>query len=323
MEHNDMYLLTQAEATKTNNPYKAEATTVPWLGTALSCILRVQGSQAAAAAVGLPSEVLTEGSTIASRNWIIDSGATDHISSSPFNFQRQTNYPLPPVLLPSGATADIVTKGSLPLNSCYYLHDDLATRRMIGLGKQRNGLYYLVKIATKNSMVQPTPPSHQTVCNLTISSTDLWHKRLGHISPKNLTHLISAHPHTAHFTPAPTLHLSRTALRLFQPSPTAPCHHPSHHRPPLLPNLLPYYILTPVVRNPPTPTLHHHVPITSHPYPVTFLGHLNHHHHQFKFVAPAATLLRQPNSKIMSALLFPPTNHPLGSPVPPKVLVFP
>ncbi|KAL3592712.1 hypothetical protein D5086_011352 [Populus alba] len=50
-----------AEATKTNNPYKAEATTVPWLGTALSCILRVQGSQAAAAAVGLPSEVLTEG----------------------------------------------------------------------------------------------------------------------------------------------------------------------------------------------------------------------------------------------------------------------
>nr|TKR99929.1 hypothetical protein D5086_0000187380 [Populus alba] len=126
--------------------------------------------------------------TIASRNWIIDNGATDHISSSPFNFQRQTNYPLPPVLLPSGATADIVTKGTLPLNSCYYLHDDLATRRMIGLGKQRNRLYYLVKISTKNSMVQPTPPSHQTVCNLTISSTDLWHKRLGHISPKNLTH---------------------------------------------------------------------------------------------------------------------------------------
>ena len=66
---------------------------------------------------------------------------------------------------------------------------DLATRRMIGLGKQRNGLYYLVKIATNNSMVQPTPPSHQTVCNLTISSTDLWHKHLGHISPKNLSFL--------------------------------------------------------------------------------------------------------------------------------------
>jgi hypothetical protein len=160
---------------------------------------------------------------IASRSWIIDSGATDHISSSSQSFfQRDNNCSLPPVLLPSGETANIVAKGSLPLNSTYYLHDvlcvptfkvdlmsvsrltrglncsvtffpywcilqDLATRRMIGLGKQRDGLYYLVAIATKKSMVQPSQPLHRPACNLTISSTDLWHKRLGHISPHRLS----------------------------------------------------------------------------------------------------------------------------------------
>jgi len=160
---------------------------------------------------------------IASRSWIIDSGATYHISSSSQSFfQRDNNCSLPPVLLPSGETTNIVTKGSLPLNSTYYLHDmlcvptfkvnlmsvsrltrglncsvtffpywcilqDLATRRMISLGKQRDGLYYLVAIATKKSMVQPTPPLHRPACNLTISSTDLWHKRLGHISPHRLS----------------------------------------------------------------------------------------------------------------------------------------
>jgi hypothetical protein len=124
-----------------------------------------------------------------------------------------TNFLAPPL-----ETTNIVTKGSLPLNSTYYLHDvlcvptfkvnlmsvsclirglncsvtffpywcilqDLATRRMISLGKQRDRLYYLVAIATKKSMVQPTPPLHRPAYNLTISSTDRWHKRLGHISP--------------------------------------------------------------------------------------------------------------------------------------------
>ncbi|KAK0605442.1 hypothetical protein LWI29_026876 [Acer saccharum] len=114
-------------------------------------------------------------SKIASRNWIIDSGATDHISSSSKLFLRKNkSCSLPPVLLPSGDKANIIVKGSLPLNYVYYLHNvlcvptfkvdlisvsrltrglncsitffpywcilqDLATRRMIGLGKQRDG----------------------------------------------------------------------------------------------------------------------------------------------------------------------------------------
>ena len=109
-------------------------------------------------------------SKVASRNRIIDTSATDHITSSSKLLHKNKNCTLPPVLLPSGEKANIVAKGSLPLNSIYYLLDvlsvptlkvdlisvsrlkrglscsvtffpywcilqDLATRRMIGLGE--------------------------------------------------------------------------------------------------------------------------------------------------------------------------------------------
>ena len=132
---------------------------------------------------------------ISSHHWIIDSDATYHISLSPKLFLRKDkNISLPPVLLPSGEKANIVAKGSLSLNFVYYLRDvlcvptfkvdlmsvsrltrgldclvtffthwcvlqDLATRRMIGLGKQRDGLYYLAALTTKkietNSHLSP------------------------------------------------------------------------------------------------------------------------------------------------------------------------
>ncbi|KAI9185245.1 hypothetical protein LWI28_005591 [Acer negundo] len=162
-------------------------------------------------------------SKVASRNWIIDSGATDHITtSSKLFFRTDKNCLLPPVTLPSGESANIVAKGSLPLNSVYYLNDvlcvptfkvdlmsvsrltrglncsitffpywcvlqDLATRRMIGLGKQRDGLYYLVALATRKSVSNSSSPTHRPTCNLAISSTDLWHNRLGHVSPPRLS----------------------------------------------------------------------------------------------------------------------------------------
>jgi hypothetical protein len=65
-------------------------------------------------------------SKVVSHNWIIDSGATYHISSSSKLFlQKNKNGLLSPVLLPSGEKANTVAKGSLPLNSEYYLHDVL------------------------------------------------------------------------------------------------------------------------------------------------------------------------------------------------------
>ncbi|KAI9154455.1 hypothetical protein LWI28_026548 [Acer negundo] len=160
-------------------------------------------------------------SIVNSCNWIIDSGATDHISSlSNLFFCKNKNCSLPSVLLPSGEKANIVSKGSLFLNSVYYLHDvlcvptfkvdlmsvrrltralncsitffpywcvlqDLATRRMIGLGKQNDGLYYMVALTTEKTKI--TSPVNRPACNLTLSSTDLWHKRLCHASPPRLS----------------------------------------------------------------------------------------------------------------------------------------
>ena len=63
---------------------------------------------------------------ISSHCWIIDNGATYHISSFPKLFLcKDKNISLPPVLLLSIEKANIVAKGSLPLNSVCYLHDVL------------------------------------------------------------------------------------------------------------------------------------------------------------------------------------------------------
>ena len=56
-------------------------------------------------------------SKIKARNWVIDSGATHHIASSSTLFCNNKKCALPPVLLPSGETAEIIAKGSVPLNT--------------------------------------------------------------------------------------------------------------------------------------------------------------------------------------------------------------
>ncbi|XP_062014225.1 uncharacterized protein LOC133730695 [Rosa rugosa] len=113
-------------------------------------------------------------SKVVSRDWIIDSGATNHITSSTRLLHKNNNCSLPPVLLPSGDEVDIVAKGSIPLSTMFYLHDvlsvpkfkvdllsDLAMRRTIGLDEQCNGLYYLMALATEKSKTRHLPfPSH-------------------------------------------------------------------------------------------------------------------------------------------------------------------
>ena len=135
-------------------------------------------------------------SYIASRNWIINNGVTDHITSSPNLLHKIKNHPLPFVSLPSGERTKISGQGKFPLNSVYYLHDvlslptfkvdlifvsrlthklncsitfyphwcilqDLATRKMIGLGKQRGGLYYLMEIAMRPPSFTRSSPPHR------------------------------------------------------------------------------------------------------------------------------------------------------------------
>jgi hypothetical protein len=119
---------------------------------------------------------------------ILDSGATDHITSSPnLLVNSRQNSILPPVTMPSGEQAPITSTGTLPLNSVISLKNvlvvpsfkvnlmsisqvtrglnclvtffpywcilqDLATKTTIGLGKQRGRLYYLVALASPTLM---------------------------------------------------------------------------------------------------------------------------------------------------------------------------
>ncbi|KAM5570075.1 hypothetical protein ABKV19_017208, partial [Rosa sericea] len=113
--------------------------------------------------------------------WIIDSGATHHIINSPHLFTSHKNASFPSVSLPSGAKANITMKGSITINNVV-LRDDLATRMMIGVGKRRGNLYYLVALSST------IPTTHPFAGHITISS-DLWHRRLGHPSPARLQFL--------------------------------------------------------------------------------------------------------------------------------------
>ena len=63
------------------------------------------------------------------------------------------------------------------------------TRTTIGLGKQRDGLYYLVALASKKSrpdLRHSTSIASRSSCSHVISYTDLWHRRLGHLSSSRL-----------------------------------------------------------------------------------------------------------------------------------------
>lgn len=86
-------------------------------------ILNHKGSDSSRVNVAVTEPVLSK---ITSCNWIIDSGTTDHISSSQDSLLHKNKYcSLLSVLLPSGEKANIVVNGSLPLTSEYYLHDVL------------------------------------------------------------------------------------------------------------------------------------------------------------------------------------------------------
>lgn len=153
---------------------------------------------------------------------IIDSGATDHITSSPtLLVNSQKNTSLPPVVMPNGDQAPIISTGNLPLSPIIYLKNvlgvpsckvdlmsvsrvtrdlncsvtffphwcvlqDLMTGMTIGLGKQRDGLYYLVAMAA-NKTHHPAQSVHTIKATSSQNtSTILWHRRLGHLSSSRL-----------------------------------------------------------------------------------------------------------------------------------------
>nr|KYP76552.1 Retrovirus-related Pol polyprotein from transposon TNT 1-94 [Cajanus cajan] len=154
------------------------------------------------------------------RELVIDSGATDHIISSPSLLDNsKENTSLPPVVMPNGDQAPILSIGNLPLSPIIYLKNvlgvpsckvdlmsasrvtrdlncsvtffpqscvlqDLMTGTTIGLGEQRDGLYYLVAM---NKLHNPVQSIHTIKFTYTFNlSSILWHRRLGHLSYSKL-----------------------------------------------------------------------------------------------------------------------------------------
>ncbi|CAL9003908.1 unnamed protein product [Prunus brigantina] len=146
-------------------------------------------------------------------SWIIDSGATDHISSSPKLIPKKTTLSNSSVNMPNGSQAHISCLGSVQITPHLKLEDvlcvpgfrvnlmsvskltrhlhclisffptfcimqDLTTKKMIGLGKEHDGLYYLVPV-TEDLLCERGPRIAATALS---STSDLWHKRLGHLS---------------------------------------------------------------------------------------------------------------------------------------------
>ena len=158
--------------------------------------------------------------------WIIDSGATYHITRSPYLLTNPIkNISLPPVSLPSGEKASITSIGNIQLSDLLQLKDvlrvpsfqvdllsvgkvtdglhcsvtffpswcilqDLISKVTIGVGKRRGNLYYLVALASTSSRQNQPSCHHITVF------ADLWHRHLGHPSLGRLQYLANK---TLHF----------------------------------------------------------------------------------------------------------------------------
>lgn len=175
-------------------------------------------------AAGSTSAFDVHANSIYLNSWVLDSGATDHITS---NLSILTHVHSPhshTVNLPNGTSTPITHMGTFQFNSKFSLHDvlyvptfrmnlmsvskltrdlncsviflvdscilqDLDSKKTIGLGRRHGGLYYL-------------QPENLSSVSCQISSTELWHNRLGHPSSsrfKLLQPLLSIKNNVAHF----------------------------------------------------------------------------------------------------------------------------
>lgn len=146
------------------------------------------------------------------KSWVIDTGATDHISCEINKLSNVILDPkIPPVQIPNGATINVHALGQVSLSKrlilenvlgvpdfCFNLLSvskltrdlncalifwsdlcviqDLHSMTPIGVGRMRNGLYYL----------EPRGEGKALVANHSKSS-DLWHRRLGHLPMNRLS----------------------------------------------------------------------------------------------------------------------------------------
>uniref|UniRef100_A0A2N9GKU7 Uncharacterized protein n=1 Tax=Fagus sylvatica TaxID=28930 RepID=A0A2N9GKU7_FAGSY len=73
-------------------------------------------------------------------SWIIDSGSTDHMTHESSNFSSYNTYPSKRCVKTANGSSSAVSGVGSPSPYLFY---DLLTRATIGLGRERDGLYYL------------------------------------------------------------------------------------------------------------------------------------------------------------------------------------
>ncbi|KAJ0092595.1 hypothetical protein Patl1_26328 [Pistacia atlantica] len=80
-------------------------------------------------------------------DWVIDTWATNHITYNIDSLFDAINWPdIPPVQIPNGETTTVHALGRIALGKRLTLErvlGDLPSRMLIGVGRERNGLYYL------------------------------------------------------------------------------------------------------------------------------------------------------------------------------------
>lgn len=193
-------------------------------------------------------------------SWILESGANAHItgSSGGIKNSQPCDSATGSMRLPNGNTTQILSSGSVQISpSCvlhrvlhvpefnfnilsisqftkdhqcsisFYLHfclfRDLLTGRIMGIGKQNHGLYYLHRISSAVVPSSSTKASSRPVfsslhtCNLSHCKdldVDIWHKRFGHLSlsPLQFLPFIRQKSLTHHCTICPISKQTRTVF---------------------------------------------------------------------------------------------------------------
>ncbi|KAH0701789.1 hypothetical protein KY285_016067 [Solanum tuberosum] len=76
--------------------------------------------------------------------WIVDTGATNNITHDINSLSNKiVHTTLPPVQIPNGDMVKVHALGQVAIGKRLILENDLPSRTLIGVGRERNGLYYL------------------------------------------------------------------------------------------------------------------------------------------------------------------------------------
>ena len=157
--------------------------------------------------------------------WILDSGATDHVTCSLHNFHSHKQVSPVTVKLPNGHFVRATCSGTIQLSPNITLHDvlyipaftfnlisisklvssvncelifsstsctlqEMNNHTKIGTVEAKHGLYYLVP----NQLTTKTVNSIITHPQCTVIPIDLWHFRLGHPSHERLRCMKTCYP---------------------------------------------------------------------------------------------------------------------------------